>query len=103
MGFWKQAQIERWDRIEANRDPAEEILVRAGLLQRCGFCQQAFDCEMVVHAKSDLTSAYMIASAMFRDGDPLIEGHERQEVLDTIKDIASDCQCECACIRRRDD
>lgn len=103
MGLAKQKYIEDMDRIEANREVAEEVLVRAGLLQRCTSCGEAFDELGIVHAESHLTQAYRIASAMFRDGDALVEDYDRRAVLDTIKAIAADCAGDCRCMRRGDD
>src|SRR5262249_42675866 len=103
MGAAKPHQIEEWARRESNREVAEEVLVRAGILQRCDCCGDAFDRFGTVSASSDLQDAYRIASAMFRDGDPLVEGYDRRGVLDTIKDIEADCAMDCQCARHRDD
>ncbi len=101
MGLVKQKNIEDAERIEANRDVAEEIMVRAGLLVRCASCGEAVS--ETLHAGSDLEVAYRIASAMFRDRDELIEDHDRRSVLDTIKAIAADGASDCQCMRRGDD
>ena len=93
----KQAQLERWDRFNANCDVADEILVRAGILQRCSACQAAYDHFYVVHPETDLTEAYKIASAMFRDDDELVREYDRRAVLDTIKDRCHDAPCNCEC------
>ena len=103
MGSAEQQHQEELDRIEANREVAEEIMVRAGILHRCESCREVVDKLNIVHAGSDLDSAYRIASAMFRDGDKLVEGYARRAVLDTIKTIAADCAVDCQCMRRRDD
>jgi hypothetical protein len=102
MGFVMQKYIEDLERIEANRDVAEEILVRARLLERCASCREVFDKLGIIHAESDLEPAYRIASAMFRDGDKLVENYDRRAVLDTIKAIAADCAVDCQCMRRGD-
>jgi hypothetical protein len=103
MGSAKQKYIEDMDRIEANRGVAEEIMVRAGILQRCASCREVVDKAGIVHAESDLEPAFRIASAMFRDGDELVEGYDRRAVLDTINAIAADCAEDCQCTRRGDD
>ena len=100
MGLAEQKHNEDLERIEANREVAEEIMVRAGILQRCPACGEVVDKRGIVHSGSDLEAAYRIASAMFRDGDELIEGSDRRPVLDTIKAIAADCATECRCMRR---
>ncbi|MGA7701484.1 MAG: hypothetical protein WCB27_17905 [Thermoguttaceae bacterium] len=101
MGLTKQKYIEDMERVEENRDVAEEIMVRAGLLARCASCGEAVS--EILHAQSDLKPAYRIASAMFSDGDQLVEGHDRRAVLDTIKAIAADCASDCQCMRRGKD
>ena len=103
MGSAEHKHLEDLDRIEANRGVAEEIMVRAGILHRCESCGEVVDKLGIVHAGSDLESAYRIASAMFRDGDELVEHCDRRAVLDTIKAIAADCAVDCQCTRRRED
>lgn len=99
MGAAKQRYFEELDRIGGNRHVAEEILVRAGILQRCNSCLEAFDKYGIVYSGTDLEPAYRIASAMFRDGDQLVSGYDRRSVLDTIKAIAADCAMDCRCMR----
>jgi hypothetical protein len=103
MGAAKDRWLEDMERIEGNREVAEEIMVRAEILQRCRSCGEAFDRYGIVCANTDLEPAYRIASAMFRDGDDLVNGYDRRDVLDTIRAIAADCGEECQCLRRHDD
>jgi hypothetical protein len=95
--------MEDMGRIEENRAVAEEIMVRAGVLQRCDSCGEVVDKLGIVHPGSDLAPAYQIASAMFRDGDELVNGYDRRAVLDTIKAISADCVVDCRCMRRGND
>jgi hypothetical protein len=55
------------------------ILLRAGVLTEC------LAGHMVYRADEDPTPAYKLASALVRDGDPLVKGMTRERVLDGVK------------------
>jgi hypothetical protein len=104
MASLKHRHIEEQERIAAYRAVAEEIAVRADILQRCEDCREVFDKLAIVHPGADLTPAYEIASAMIRDGDSLVEDvWDRKSLLAAIKAVCEDSPSECECMRRGDD
>ena len=51
--------------------------------------------DLIYHG-AEKESAYKLASAMFRDKDPLVEGMERQAILDGVKDAIEDAGLQCS-------
>lgn len=87
-------------------DIAEEIAVRAGVLLRCPLCEEVFDPLAQKKLAAPIEAAYRLASAMIRDGHPLVRWDcDRRSLLDEIKAVCEDCHWDCQCMRRsyRDD
>jgi hypothetical protein len=98
MGLTWKHYIDECERFAQYKHVAGEIMVRAGILQRCPHCHAIYDRFFIVSAATDLTEAYRIASAMIRDDDPLLGSCcDRQAMLDTIKELAVECAAECSC------
>lgn len=75
-----------------------EIGIRAGVLERCEIHEETY-----WTTGDDEREAYRIASAMVRDGDPLVANMDRQEVLDGVKAAIDDAGDECgSCAKNRD-
>lgn len=79
MGGAKQAQLE----ASEAEDIGIEIGLRAGVLDRC----EAHGCWWSTGGDDD--DAYKLASALIRDGDPLVAGHDRTVILDGVKSAIS--------------
>ena len=76
MGGAKRALEEADQRLQIGI----EIGICAGVLERCPLHEECY-----WETREDKTEAYKVASAMMRDGDPIVDGADRQDVLDGVK------------------
>jgi hypothetical protein len=81
---------------------AEQILVEAGCLERCEFCEGVKDPHLI---GCDLQRAYKLANKKITEDDPFVECFhgDRQALTDLIKERYESCPKECECKRRRND
>jgi hypothetical protein len=79
MGGAKQAQLE----ASEAEDIGIEIGLRAGVLDRC----EAHGCWWSTGDGDE--AAYRLASALIRDGDPLVVGRDRTLILDGVRSAIS--------------
>jgi len=87
---------------EQMQEAATEVAIRAGLLERCEYCEEVYD-----PMTNDVEAAYKLGNYLITNNDAVVDVFEgdRRTLTDYLKDITTNYgdTCHCKYVAQKND